>query len=158
MKCNQTRPGFGLVSPCPFPTTITITPRAPPYFIGYFLVPFQGLGIDISFSFLLILLWSVGTARSTIRQVSLFLFFFSFFFVDYHKVWSSGKWLGDLFVSHFFLLFWGFFTPGVPDSFSLKSEWQQVSLSLQDSSKYLARSQQCCCLKGLHLFSNIQVF
>ena len=29
MKCNQPRPGFELVSPCPFPTTITITPRAP---------------------------------------------------------------------------------------------------------------------------------
>ena len=30
MKCNQSRPGFELVSPCPFPTTITITPRASP--------------------------------------------------------------------------------------------------------------------------------
>ena len=30
MKCNQSRPGFPLVSPRPFPTTITITPRAPP--------------------------------------------------------------------------------------------------------------------------------
>ena len=30
MKCNQSRPGFELVLPCPFPTTITITPRAPP--------------------------------------------------------------------------------------------------------------------------------
>ena len=30
MKCNQSRPGFELVSPCPFPTTITITRRAPP--------------------------------------------------------------------------------------------------------------------------------
>ena len=29
MKCNQRRPGFELVSPCPFPTMITITPRAP---------------------------------------------------------------------------------------------------------------------------------
>ena len=28
MKCNQSRPGFELVSPCPFPMTITITPRA----------------------------------------------------------------------------------------------------------------------------------
>ena len=28
MKCNQPHPGFELVSPCPFPTTITITPRA----------------------------------------------------------------------------------------------------------------------------------
>ena len=27
MKCNQSRPGFEIVSPCPFPTTITITPR-----------------------------------------------------------------------------------------------------------------------------------
>ena len=30
MKCNQSRLGFKLVLPCPFPTTITITPRAPP--------------------------------------------------------------------------------------------------------------------------------
>ncbi len=30
MKCNQPCPGFELVSPCPFPTTVTITPRAPP--------------------------------------------------------------------------------------------------------------------------------
>ena len=29
-KCNQSRLGFELVLPCPFPTTITITPRAPP--------------------------------------------------------------------------------------------------------------------------------
>ena len=28
MKCNQSRPGFDLVSPCPFRTTIIITPRA----------------------------------------------------------------------------------------------------------------------------------
>ena len=27
--CNQSRPGFELVSPCPFPMTITITPWAP---------------------------------------------------------------------------------------------------------------------------------
>ena len=29
MKCNQFRPGFELVSSCPIPTTITITPRVP---------------------------------------------------------------------------------------------------------------------------------
>ena len=29
MKCNQSRPGFELVSPCSFPTTTTTTPRAP---------------------------------------------------------------------------------------------------------------------------------
>ena len=31
VKCNQSRPGFELVSPCPFPTTITITPQAPQF-------------------------------------------------------------------------------------------------------------------------------
>ena len=30
MKCNEFRPGFELLSPSSFPTTITITPRAPP--------------------------------------------------------------------------------------------------------------------------------
>ena len=30
MKCNQSRPGFERMSPCPYPTTITSTPRAPP--------------------------------------------------------------------------------------------------------------------------------
>ena len=29
MKCNQSRPGFELMSPCPFPTMITIIPQAP---------------------------------------------------------------------------------------------------------------------------------
>ena len=29
MKCNQSGPEFELVSPCPHPATITITPRAP---------------------------------------------------------------------------------------------------------------------------------
>ena len=32
-NANQSRPGFELVSPCPFPTTITITPRVPPFSI-----------------------------------------------------------------------------------------------------------------------------
>ena len=43
-----------------------------------------------SFSFIL---WSAGTAMSTILQI-FFLFFFSFFFfffVNYYKVWSSGR-------------------------------------------------------------------
>ena len=41
MKCNQSRPGFELVSSCPFPTMITITPRAhylrvrPCFFLQY---------------------------------------------------------------------------------------------------------------------------
>ena len=35
MKCNQSRPGFELMSPCPFPTMITITLRAPPKSRGH---------------------------------------------------------------------------------------------------------------------------
>ena len=31
MKCNQSHPGLELLSSCPFPTTITIKPRAPPF-------------------------------------------------------------------------------------------------------------------------------
>ena len=34
-----------------------------------------------------------------------------------------------------------FFTSVLADGFSLKFEWQQVSLSLQDSSQYSDRSQ-----------------
>ena len=33
------------------------------------------------------------------------------------------------------------FTSALADGFSLESEWQQVSLSLQDSSQYSGRSQ-----------------
>ena len=38
MKCNQSRPGFELVSPCPFLTTIAITPRAPQIYLGVLLL------------------------------------------------------------------------------------------------------------------------
>ena len=34
MKCNQPRQRFELVSPCPFPSTITITPWAPQVFLS----------------------------------------------------------------------------------------------------------------------------
>ena len=41
VKCNQSRPGFELVSPCPFSTTITITPQAPtlmPFYCKIFIL------------------------------------------------------------------------------------------------------------------------
>ena len=41
------------------------------------------------------------------------------------------------------LRFWEFSTPELANGFSLKSEWQQVSSSLQDSSQYFGRFQQC---------------
>ena len=47
MKCNQSRPGFELVSPCPFPTTISITPRVPPFICLY--ASFTNLQEEFSF-------------------------------------------------------------------------------------------------------------
>ena len=38
------------------------------------------------------------------------------------------------------MLFWEFFTAALADGFSLEFKWQQVSLSLQDSSQYLGWS------------------
>ena len=49
-----------------------------------------------------------------------------------------------------FVLFWEFLTPALADGLSLEFELQQVSSSLQDSSQYSGRSQQCISLDGLH--------
>ena len=45
MKCNQSRPVFERVSPCPFLTTTTITPRAPPQHLRHVFVDFFGCRI-----------------------------------------------------------------------------------------------------------------
>ena len=39
----------------------------------------------------------------------------------------------------------------------MEFEWQQVSLSLQDSFRYSDRSHQCCNLVGLHSSSYFHV-
>ena len=79
----------------------------------------------------------------------LLLFFFFFFFFFFFLL---------LLLLLLLLLFlFGFFTPVLTDGFSLEFEWQQVSSSLQDSSQYSGRSQQCCSLDGLHSFSYFQV-
>ena len=49
-----------------------------------------------------------------------------------------------------------FFTSVLTDCFSLKFEWQQVSSSLQDSSKDSGCSQQCCHLDSLYPSANYQ--
>ena len=45
------------------------------------------------------------------------------------------------FVTYYFFHSLEFFTSTLPDAFSLEFEWQQVSLSLQDSCQYSGRSQ-----------------
>ena len=52
---------------------------------------------------------------------------------------------------------WEFFSLALADDFSLEFKWQQVSSSLQDSSQYSGRSQQCCSLDGLHSSSYFQI-
>ena len=49
------------------------------------------------------------------------------------------------------------FTSALADGFSLESEWQQVSSSLQGSSYYSGLSQKRCRLDGLHPSANFQV-
>ena len=50
-----------------------------------------------------------------------------------------------------------FFTSVLADVFSLEFEWQQVSISLQDSFHDSGRSQQCCHLDSLYPSANFQV-
>ena len=52
---------------------------------------------------------------------------------------------------------WEFFTLVLAYGFCLESEWQQVSSSLQDSSRDSGRSQQCCSLDILHPSRYFQV-
>ena len=47
-----------------------------------------------------------------------------------------------------------FFTPVLTDSFSLKSEWQQITSGLQDPSQYSSRCQQYSGLSGLNSSSD----
>ena len=62
--------------------------------------------------------------------------------------------LNTISVWWFFLLF---FTSVLDEGFSLEFEWQQVSLSLQDSSQYSGCPQQCCHLDSLYPSANFQV-
>ena len=57
----------------------------------------------------------------------------------------------------YYFTLWEFFAPALADGLSLKFECQTVSLSLQDSSQYSGRSQQCCSWDSLHSSSYFQV-
>ena len=50
---------------------------------------------------------------------------------------------------HYYLTSCEFLTPAFVDGFSHEYEWQQISLSLQESSQYSGWFQQCCCLDFL---------
>ena len=73
-----------------------------------------------SFSFIL---WSTGTAKSTILQILYFFFFLLISILLLLLLLSPLK----------------FFTSASADGLSLEFEWPQVSSSLQDSSQYSGR-------------------
>ena len=111
----------------------------------------------LSFSFTQ---WSAGTAKSTILPV---LFFCCWCCLLLFLVFCPR--LGDPFIIQnprglllLLLLFtpWAFLTSVLADGLSLGFEWQQVSSSLQNSSQYSGRSQQCCSLDGIHSSSYFQ--
>ena len=61
-------------------------------------------------------------------------------------------------ISYFYILLFKFSASALADGLSLEFEWQQVSSSLQDSSRYSGRSQQCSRLDGLYSPANVEVF
>ena len=74
---------------------------------------------------------------------------------------SLSVWCFDCyyFAVHFgYLLLASFSPPALVGGLSLESEWQQVSSSLQDFSRYSNRSKQCCGLDDLDSSSDSQLF
>ena len=80
-----------------------------------------------SFSFIL---WSAGTAKSTILLILFSFFFFLLIII------RSGL-LAEIIIIYSL----EFFSSALANGFSLESVWQQLSSSLQDSSQYSGRSQ-----------------
>ena len=126
----STRPLFSKSS-SPFNNPLVTVPRAPstigitvPQFFNSLTRPKYISFFSFSFNFIL---WSAGTAKSTILQV--------LFFPNPIGI----KILWELLLLLFTPL--EFFTPTLADGLSLETEWQQASSSLQDSSQYSSRSQ-----------------
>ena len=83
---------------------------------------------SLSFRFIL---WSAGTAKSTILQI---FFFFCWL------LWGLVFWPGIIIII-IIIYSLEFFTSALVDGLSLEFEWQQVSPSLQNSSQYSGCSQ-----------------
>ena len=116
--------------PCaPVITGITVTFMLHSFFCTLAMSKYLIL-FSLSFNFVL---WSAGTADSTIRPV---LFFVLVVWPRLDDHLNLNELLLLLLLQ---LLLWEIFTSA--DGFSLESEWQQVSQSLQDSSQYSGRSQ-----------------
>ena len=71
MKRTEFRPGFELVSPCSFPTTITITPRAPPIDLVSYPAQAEGLVNMMNREYT----WMKNDHNSLYKNIYIFLFF-----------------------------------------------------------------------------------
>ena len=137
----------------PFNNSLVIVPNTPvtigtivTFMFHSFSILYQGRGTYPSFHFPSDLF--CGPPGQQSRQFCRFSFF-----VDYYEIWSSGRIIIIIIiiiysfrVFHVSVCWWSFI--GV---------WVTVSSSLQNSSQYSSRSQQCCSLDGLHSSSNFQV-
>ena len=134
----STRPPISK-SPRPFNNPLVIVPNAP-ITIGtivtfLFHSFFNSLArsrylsfFSLSFRFIL---WSAGTAKSTILQILFFLLI-----IMRSGLLAGIRWSVCMLKSHGSLLsysFKSFFTPKLADDLPLEFEWQQVSSSLQYS-------------------------
>ena len=122
---------------------------------------YLSLSLSLSlFSLLLFLFYLSLSAFINIFFLSFFLFFKFVFPSIYLSMYLSKFPTSFLLWSHdFYLLFTPleFFKSVLADGFSLEFEWQQVSSSLQDSSQYSGRPQQCCRLDSLYPSAKFQV-
>ena len=65
--------------------------------------------------------------------------------------------IGVNYYYYYYYYYWEFFTSVIPDSFPLEFEWHYISSSLQDSSQYPGRYQQCWSLESLNQSRSFQV-
>ena len=82
------------------------------------------------------------------------------YFLVFHIGWDDQVSAKCVYLSLWllFVLFWEFFTPELPDGYSLEFGWKQVSSGLQDISQYSGRSQKSSSLNGLYSSYYFQVF
>ena len=106
------------------------------------------------------ILWSAGTAKSTILQI-FFSFFFFLLIITRSDYLAEIRWSVCISKSHRIIIIIitpvEFFTSVIADGFSLEFGWQQLYSSLQDSSQYSGSPQQCCRFDSLHPSANFQV-
>ena len=105
------------------------------------------------------LLRTVTSICNCLLRIIIIIYSFRVFHISVSGWFFTEVWVTASLLKFPLLLFTHleFFTSILADGFSLKFEWQQVSSSLQDSSQYSGRPQQCCRLDSLYPSAYFQV-